>query len=343
VAIVWSDLLTRLVRGESLSHGEAYEALSEVLRGEVPDVAIASMLTALSAKGERVEELSGFVDAMMDAATTFKVNDDALDIVGTGGDRLHTVNVSTLAALSVAASGVPVAKHGSRAASSSVGSADVLEGLGVRLEIDPFTVAKSVEIAGMGFCFAPAFHPGLRYLVPIRRALGFPTAFNVLGPLANPARVRRLVLGVANESMVPWMAEILQHRGIERAFIVHADDGLDELSLGLPSTITEVTAAKITSWRFEPSRDFHVQHEVGVIRGGNLTTNVQLANDYLDGATGPVFDTVVANAGLALLLAERVASVREGAELAGAAVAEGRARDVLSSMVTISNEKKSSS
>jgi anthranilate phosphoribosyltransferase len=142
--------------------------------------------------------------------------------------------------------------------------------------------------------------------------------------------------------MVPWMAEILQHRGIERAFIVHADDGLDELSLGSPSTITEVTASKITSWRFEPSSDFHVQHEVDVIRGGDLLTNVQLATDFLDGATGPIFETVMANAGLALLLAERVKSVHEGAELAGAAVAEGRARDVLSSMVTISNEEKSS-
>ena len=183
----WPTTLAALVDGHSLTREQARESLTEIMDGAVDEVIAASFLTALTAKGETVDEMIGFVNAMMEAAETFSVPAETIDIVGTGGDRLHSVNLSTMAALTVAGCGVPVAKHGNRAASSTVGTADVLESLGVKLDVDGPTVARCVKEAGIGFCFAQRFHPGLRFLGPIRRSLGFPTVFNVLGPLANPA------------------------------------------------------------------------------------------------------------------------------------------------------------
>src|SRR5665213_2550593 len=235
------DVLNPLVRGTNLERDEARLALSEILEGRVDAVLIASFLTALTAKGETAEEMTGFIDAMINAATTFTIGPDVIDVVGTGGDQLHSVNVSTMAALAVAGCGVPVAKHGNRAASSSVGSADVLEALGVRLDAPEETVRACVEGAGIGFLFAPTYHHALAYLGPIRRALGFRTIFNVLGPLANPALVERSLIGVAQVHLLDPMTRVLRARGTRRTILVHADDGLDELSLGAPSTLHTVT------------------------------------------------------------------------------------------------------
>ncbi|MDE3031725.1 MAG: anthranilate phosphoribosyltransferase, partial [Acidobacteriota bacterium] len=203
------DVLQPLIGGNHLERAAARDALAQILAGRVDGVLIASFLTALTCKGETVAEMTGFVDAMLDAATTLSVTPEAIDIVGTGGDQLHTVNVSTMASLAVAGCGVPVAKHGNRAASSSVGSADVLEALGVRLDVTPEVIGDCLEQARIGFLFAPTYHHGLGYLTPIRRSLGFRTIFNVLGPLANPARVRRCVIGVAQVHLLAPMAEVL--------------------------------------------------------------------------------------------------------------------------------------
>ncbi len=332
-----SDVLNPLVRGTDLERAQARAALVEILEGEVEGVLIASFLTALTAKGETADEMTGFIDAMIDAADTFSIGPDAIDIVGTGGDQLHTVNVSTLAAFTVAGCGVPVAKHGNRAASSSVGSADLLEALGVRLDAPQEVVRACVAGAGIGFMFAPTFHHGLGYLTPIRRALGFRTVFNVLGPLANPALVRRTLIGVSQTHLLDPMTHVLVARGIDHAILVNADDGLDELSLGAASTLHVITPEGVDVQRLDAGAVLGLRHSAKDIRGGDTQHNVEVARAFLDGARGPVFDVVCANAALALIVAGRAANLIEGFELATASVAEGRAGVALERLVDLSN------
>ncbi|MCX6507897.1 MAG: anthranilate phosphoribosyltransferase [Actinobacteria bacterium] len=332
-----AELLARLVRGEHLTRGEASEALAEVLRGEVDATLIASFLTALALRGETPDEMTGFIDAMVAAGETFTVVPGAMDIVGTGGDRMYSVNVSTMTALTIAGLGIPVAKHGNRAASSSVGTADVLEGLGVKIDVDGSVVAACVAEAGMGFCFAPRFHSGLRHLGPIRKALAFPTAFNVLGPMANPAGVRRLLIGVANPAMMDRMAEVLRARNIERAALIHSHDGLDELSLGSPATLYSVVDGEVSTEVIDAGATLGVRHDAASIRGGDLATNVRAVEEYLAATPGPVFDVVTANAALALQVAGRTSSLEEGFELARNSVRQGEAASVLDKLRTVSN------
>ncbi len=320
-----SDVLNPLVRGTDLERGQARAALVEILEGQVEGVLIASFLTALTAKGETAEEMTGFIDAMIEAASTFSIGPEAMDIVGTGGDQLHTVNISTMAALTVAGCGVPVAKHGNRAASSSVGSADLLEALGVRIDAPEDVVRSCIAGAGIGFMFAPTFHHGLGYLTPIRRALGFRTIFNVLGPLANPALVRRTLIGVAQANLLDAMTQVLVARGIDRAILVHADDGLDELSLGAPSTLHVVTAGDVEVQRLDAGVVLGVRHDVTAIRGGDTAHNVEVARGFLDAQLGPVFDVVCANAALALIVAGRAPDMIEGFEIASRSVRDGHA------------------
>ncbi len=332
-----SDVLNPLVRGTNLERAQARDALAQILEGQVEGVLIASFLTALTAKGETAEEMTGFIDAMIASAATFDIGPDAMDIVGTGGDQLHTVNISTMASLAVAGSGVKVAKHGNRAASSSVGSADVLEALGVRLDAPEEVVRACVAGAGIGFLFAPTFHHGLGYLTPIRRALGFRTIFNVLGPLANPALVRRALIGVAQAPLLDSMAQVLVARGIEHAILVHADDGLDELSLGAPSTLHVITPESAVVERFDAPEVLGRRHDVSAIRGGDIEVNVRAVRSFLSAEPGPVFDVACANAALALVVSGRVPSVRDGFEVASASVREGRAQRALELLVEISN------
>jgi anthranilate phosphoribosyltransferase len=332
-----SDVLNPLVRGTNLERAQARDALAEILDGQVEGVLIASFLTALTAKGETAEEMTGFIDAMIASASTFDIGADAIDIVGTGGDQLHTVNISTMASLAVAGSGVAVAKHGNRAASSSVGSADVLEALGVRLDAPEEVVRACVAGAGIGFLFAPTFHHGLGYLTPIRRALGFRTIFNVLGPLANPALVRRSLIGVAQAPLLDSMAQVLVARGIEYAILVHADDGLDELSLGAPSTLHVITPRSAVVERLDAGDALERRHDVTAIRGGDIDVNVRAVRSFLNGEPGPVFDVVCANAGLALMVGGRVDNVRDGFDVAAASVLEGRAQEALDRLVELSN------
>jgi len=332
-----AELLARLVRGEHLTRGEACEALADVLRGEVDATLIASFLTALAQRGETPAEMTGFIDAMVNAGETFTVVPGAMDIVGTGGDRMHSVNVSTMTALTIAGLGIPVAKHGNRAASSSVGTADVLEGLGVKIDVDGTVVAACVAEAGMGFCFAPRFHSGLRHLGPIRKALAFPTAFNVLGPMANPAGVRRLLIGVANPAMMDRMAEVLRARNIERAALIHSHDGLDELSLGSPATLYTVVDGDVATEVIDAGATLGVRHDAATIRGGDLATNVRAVEEYLVATPGSVFDVVTANAALALQVAGRTTSLEEGFELSRSSVRQGDAASVLDKLRTVSN------
>jgi anthranilate phosphoribosyltransferase len=332
-----SDVLNPLVRGTDLERGQARAALVEILEGHVEGVLIASFLTALTAKGETADEMTGFIDAMIEAASTFTIGPDVIDIVGTGGDQLHTVNISTMAALTVAGCGVPVAKHGNRAASSSVGSADLLEALGVRLDAPEEVVRACVAGAGIGFMFAPTFHHGLGYLTPIRRALGFRTIFNVLGPLANPALVRRTLIGVAQAPLLDAMTQVLMARGIDHAILVNADDGLDELSLGSSSTLHVITARGSETQRLDAGAVLGLHHNASSIRGGDTAHNVEVARGFLDGGRGPVFDVVCANAALALVVAGRATTLSDGFEMASSSVREGHAALALTRLVELSN------
>ncbi len=333
-----SDVLGPLVRGFDLDRAHAREALAAILSGDIEAVHVASFLTALTAKGETPAEMTGFVDAMVDAATTFRIADDAVDIVGTGGDQLHTVNISTMASLAVAGCGVPVAKHGNRAASSSVGSADVLEALGVRLDLPVEGVLACIREASIGFLFAPTYHHALAHLTPIRRALGFRTVFNVLGPLANPARVGRGVIGVAQSHHLESMAEVLAARGVIKMLLVNADDGLDELSLGTPSTMYVVTATETRVERIDAGEELGRRHSAEAIRGADVTYNVGVVHRFLAGEPGPVFDVACANAALALVAADRAATLREGFELAAESVRRGRAGECLERLIAVSND-----
>ncbi|MFY9783834.1 MAG: anthranilate phosphoribosyltransferase [Acidimicrobiales bacterium] len=331
------DILSPLVRGTSLERSEARAALTEILEGRVDAVLIASFLTALTAKGETLDEMTGFIDAMIATATTFSIGPEAIDVVGTGGDQLHTVNVSTMAAFAVAGCGVPVAKHGNRAASSSVGSADVLEALGVRLDADEQVVRACVAEAGIGFLFAPVYHHALSYLGPIRRSLGFRTVFNILGPLANPALVQRSLVGVAQLSLLENMAGVLQARGIRYAILVNADDGLDELSLGSLCTLRVVSPEGQYVERVHAGEILGVHHDAQSIHGGDTATNVGVVRSFLEGQSGAVFDVVCANAALALMVAGRATTLREGFDLASASVLDGRAALSLERLVAVSN------
>lgn len=330
-------VLIPLVRGTDLERREAHWALREIFEGRVEDLHVASFLTALTAKGETAQEMTGFIDAMVESALTFDVEQDAVDVVGTGGDQLHTVNVSTMASFAVAGCGVPVAKHGNRAASSSVGSADVLEALGVRLDTTPDVVRDCVRRAGIGFCYAPTFHPKLGRLAPIRRSLGFRTIFNVLGPLANPARVRRSVIGVAQEHLLSPMADVLAARGVDYAILVRGDDGLDELSLGTSSTLHVVTANSRHVETLNAADVLGVRWDAASLRGGDVDHNVRVVRDVLAGVPGPAFDVVCANAALALRVAGRCETLSEGFVQAQDSLVSGRAAAALATLVEVSN------
>ena len=311
--------------------------MAEILAGRVDGVLIASFLTALTCKGETTDEMTGFVDAMLDAATSINVVSNAIDIVGTGGDQLHTVNVSTMAALAVAGCGVPVAKHGNRAASSSVGSADVLEALGVRLDVSPAIISTSLEEAHIAFLFAPTYHHALGYLTPIRRALGFRTIFNVLGPLANPARVKRSLIGVAQAPLLDAMAQVLHTHGVTNAVLVHGHDGLDELSLGTTSSLISVTPEGVRLSEIDAGALLERHHAVSDIRGGDTQDNVAVVRAFLEGTPGAVMDVVCANAGLALMVAGQATSLEDGFAQSRRSVESGAAALCLERLVAVSN------
>ncbi|MFI5036551.1 MAG: anthranilate phosphoribosyltransferase [Acidimicrobiales bacterium] len=332
-----AEVLQRLVAGTDLERAQARDALAEILDGRVDPLVVAGFLTAVTMKGETAEEMTGFIDAMIASATTFHIGPEAIDIVGTGGDQLHTVNLSTMAALAVAGCGVPVAKHGNRAASSSVGSADVLEGLGVRLDAPAPVVEACVRQAGIGFLFAPTFHTALAGLTPIRRTLGFRTIFNVLGPLANPALVERTLVGVAQRRLLEPMSRVLRARGIRHAILVNADDGLDELSLGSASTVYTVTPDEITTSRLDAGRILDRRHSAEVLRGGDVAANVASIRRFVAADPGPVFDVACANAALALIVAGRATTLVQGFHQAAASVREGRAATALERLIEVSN------
>lgn len=326
----WPDLLSALLAGRSLDRGDAAWAMAEIMDGEATPVQIASFAVALRAKGETPDEVTGLVESMLARAVRLPVTDDlrarAVDTCGTGGDRAHTVNISTLAALVVAAAGVPVIKHGNRAASSQAGSADLLEEFGVRVDLDADRVAACVVEAGIGFCFAPRFHPALRHASVARREMGVATVFNVLGPLTNPAQPAAQAVGVADARLAPVLAGVLAARGVS-ALVLRGDDGLDELTTTTTSHVWEVRDGRVDEAVLDPEEVGVPRSEPGALRGGDARANAAIGRRLLEGERGPVRDAVLLNAAAALVAADPGAPDRPLA--ARLAVAYRRAGETL--------------
>jgi anthranilate phosphoribosyltransferase len=337
----WPVVLGTLMDGGSLDQAAARATMSEILEGAASPAQIAAFIVALRMKGETVEELVGMVEAMYDAAELVPIDPaaGAIDIVGTGGDRAHTINVSTLSAIVAAGAGVKVCKHGNRAASSACGAADLLEALGIAIELGPEGVARCVEEAGVGFCLATRYHPAMRHAGPSRRDLGIPTAFNILGPLSNPGQVRRTLIGVADLRMADRMAGVLAARGAERALIVHGGDGLDELTTTGPSTVVELRDGEVRTWDVDPEALGLARADREDLVGGDAATNADLARRVLAGEAGPHRDIVSLNAGAGLLVAGVVDDLAGGIERARTAIDSGAAVGVLHRMVEVSQRE----
>ncbi|MGZ4203573.1 MAG: anthranilate phosphoribosyltransferase [Thermoleophilaceae bacterium] len=331
------DAIAKLVRCESLTEEEAAAAFEVIMHGDATPSQIAGFLVALRIKSETVDEITGFARTVRAMATPIEIEGDLLDTCGTGGDGLATFNISTLAAIVAAACGARVAKHGNRAASSQCGSADVLEQLGVKIDLAPEGVARCIDQAGIGFLFAPIFHPAFRFVSVPRRELGVRTVFNVLGPLCNPAGARYQALGVADGKLAAKMADVLQRLGVERAIVFHAGDGMDELSVSSPSSVIEIDGRR-KEYQLDPAELGLEMAPVETMRGGGPEENARLAREILDGATGPRRDVVLLNAAAALRACGRAAGWKEGLGFAAEAIDSGRAGEVLQRWAMISQQ-----
>jgi anthranilate phosphoribosyltransferase len=333
----WPALLTQLIRGVDLGGDDTAWAMDEIMAGNASPAQLAAFAVLLRAKGETPDELGGLVRTMRRRATPVVVPVRAVDVVGTGADRAHTVNISTMAALVAAASGVRVVKHGNRAASSSSGSADVLEALGINLTLSPSEVADVVEKAGITFCFAQQFHPSMRHAAVARRDLGIGTVFNFLGPLTNPAQPTYAAVGVADARMAPLMAGVFAGRGKD-AVVFRGDDGLDELTISTTSTLWWVRGGVVREYSVDPVWVGLECHPIQTLRGGDAVHNAQVVRDVFAGAMGPVRDAVVLNAGVALALtvpdlgesqADFIAALQSGMSRAAAVIDDGSATVLL--------------
>jgi anthranilate phosphoribosyltransferase len=331
------EYLRRLSRGESLSEQQAASAMELIMRDEATPSQIAGFMMGLRVKGETVEEIAGLARTARALATPIKVDGrgELLDTCGTGGDGSGSFNISTLAAIVAAACGARVAKHGNRAASSTCGSADVLEALGVRIDLPPEGVAACIREAGIGFLFAPIFHPAFRFAAVPRRELGVRTFFNLLGPLSNPAGAGRQALGVAEESLASRMADVLGRLGVERALVFHAE-GLDELSTAGPSLVIELLDGERRSYQLDAAELGLSRATPADLRGGGPAENARIARELLAGARGPRRDVLLLNASAGLRAAGIAGDWKEGLALAGEAIDQGRAAAVLESWVGVS-------
>lgn len=330
------DALESVVAGEDLDVDSARRVMDQIMDGFATQAQIGALLAALRSKGESVDELTGFVESLRDHATLVELDVDAVDTCGTGGDGLGTFNISTAAAIVVSGAGVPVAKHGNRSVSSQCGSADVLEALGVTIALPPDGVRRCVHDAGIGFMFAPLFHPALKNAAAARRELGIRTVFNILGPLANPARVRRQMLGVADGEVAPKMADVLVRLGHERAFVVNGGDGMDELGLDQPATMYDVQGGVVRNTTVDASHLGLARAPAAAIGGGDAAACAQRVRDVLGGEDGAPRDVVLLNAAGALVVAGLASDLAEGIQRARESIDSGAARERLEKLVQTS-------
>lgn len=300
----WPTILSDLIAGRDLERAAAEWAMGQIMSGEATPVQVAGFLIGLRAKGESVDEMRGLAEQMLEHARRIEVSEPSLDIVGTGGDRAHTVNISTMASIVVAASGVLLVKHGNRAASSSSGSADVLEALGVNLSLTPERVAELAHEVGITFCFAQTFHPSMRHAAVARRDLGVGTAFNFLGPLTNPAQPTYAAVGCADARMAPLLAGVFASRGKDAA-VFRGEDGLDEVTVSTTTRVWWVRQGTVSERLLDPTRVGLGLHPVEALRGGDAAHNAGVVRSIFAGEAGAVRDAVLLNAGLALMLTRR--------------------------------------
>jgi anthranilate phosphoribosyltransferase len=339
----WPAILSRLFARQDLTADQATAALGDVLDGTATPAQLGAFVAALRTKGETVEEMTGLVRAMRAHGESVELGVEVVDTCGTGGDRSGTINVSTLSAIVAAGSGAVVCKHGGRAASSLAGSADVLEALGVVVDLGPDGVRRCVDEVGMGFCLAPRFHPAMRFAAPVRRELGVATVFNFLGPLANPAKATRQLVGVSDATMADKMLAVLEAFGAVHAIVAFGHDGLDELSTVAPSTMLESIREADGTYRRRTVEIDSValglpRASIADLVGGNAAHNATLARDVLDGEVGPRRDLVCLNAAAALVVAGLADELADGLGIAAAAIDDGNARRVLDRLVTVSTE-----
>jgi len=332
----FKPLLALLADGRALDADQAQAFLDACLRGEPTPAQVAAALTALRMRGETVEEISAFAQAMREAATTLDHPYDVVDTCGTGGDGQHTYNISTAAALVLAGAGVKVAKHGNRALSSKSGTSDVLAVLGVNLAASPAQQRRALDEANIAFLFAPAHHTAMRHVTPIRAELGFRTVFNLIGPLSNPARARRQLMGVYDPRLVGPLAEALGRLGATRAWVVHGQ-GLDELTTTGETEVAEYHGGTVRRFTVSPESAGLPRAAIADIRGGEPEDNARALRALLDGQAGAYRDIVLLNAAAALIVAERAADLAEGAALAAQVIDDGRAAQALAALVRASN------
>lgn len=334
--VSFPDVLATLLKGQDLDDTTTAAVMGTIMRGDATAAQVAGLLMALRMKGETGAEIAGLVSSMREFALPVTVNRPVVDTCGTGGDRAGTFNVSTLAALVAAGAGATVAKHGNRAASGRCGSADLLEAWGVAIDLKPPGVEQCIDEVGIGFCFAPTFHPAMRYVVPARRELGVPTVFNFLGPLTNPAGAQHQTIGVSDPAMAPKMADVLARLGSAHALVFHGSDGLDELTTTGPSTVWEVRDGSVQSYEFDPADLGVARSTVADLKGGGIEDNLRIANGVLEGALGAPRDIVVLGAAAALMAAD-IAEGWDGAlDLAAESLDSGAARKVRDDWVTLS-------
>ena len=332
----WPRTLSRIIAHQALTTEDAAEAMRVVMSGEASPGQIGGFLMALRTKGETVDELEGLARAALSFANPVIAPAPVIDTCGTGGDRSGTFNISTIAAIVVAGAGVPVAKHGNRAASSHCGSADLLEALGVKIDLDATGVERCLAGAGIGFMFAPMFHPAAGHAAPVRGELRVPTVFNFLGPLTNPARPFAQVVGVSDERMLPLVAEVLARRGV-RAKVFRGEDGLDELTTTGISTVFDVRDGEVRERHLDPAALGLARASLDDLRGGDAAESARIARSVLGAGAGPRRDVVLLNAAAALEVAGRAADVAEGLLVAADAIDSGAAADTLERWLAVSN------
>ena len=331
------EAIDAVVSGQSLTMDEAAAVMRQIMQGQASPAQLGSFLTALRLKGESTGEIAGMATVMREFSLKVRVEGTVVDSVGTGGDGTNSFNISTAAALVAAGAGVRIAKHGNRAASGSCGAADVLEELGVRIELPPEVVERCINQGGIGFMFAQAFHPSMRHAGPVRREIGIRTVFNILGPLTNPAAAQRQLIGVAFPQLGEKMAEVMRLLGSERTLVVHGTGGLDEIALDGETTVWELLDGNVETWTFRPDDTGLGRWSVDDLRGGDREANAATMRRLLNGEGGPIRDAVLLNTAGVLLAAGAAGTISDGIQQAAQAIDSGAARQRLDALVELSN------
>lgn len=333
------EAIHKVFKKENLTYEEAEAVMNEIMEGEASAVQMSSYLTALSMKGETVEEITASAAGMRAHCVRLLHDMDVLEIVGTGGDGANSFNISTTSSLVISAAGILVAKHGNRAASSKCGAADVLEALGVNITISPEKSRELLEKIGICFLFAQNYHIAMKYVAPVRKELGIRTIFNILGPLANPAGANMELMGVYDESLIEPLAHVLANLGVKRALVVYGTDGLDEISLSAPTKICEVKDRTFTSYEITPEQFGLTRCKKEDLVGGTPAENAQITHDILAGKPGPKRDAVLMNAGAAIYMAGKAETIQDGIDMASNMIDSGKAAAQLEKFVKLSNQE----